>query len=110
MLNTFGFKTMRICLIASGLCLTSAAAIAQTAEVGVVVAPQAHLALGAIQADNVELSRIAEYQAELIELAREDVEAARVARRRVEGCAQRAQVKSLCTVLNESFSDGAVSK
>lgn len=64
---------------------------------------QAYLALGSIEADRVELSRLADYQADLIALAKEDPEAAEAARRRLKGCATRALVRELCAVLTQSF-------
>jgi len=110
MLSTMNFKALHTGLRVSCLCVTCALATQVLAQDAVKLVPQAYLALGAIEADIVELSRIADYQAELIDLAREDVEAALSARRHPDGCAQRAQVKSLCTVLGESFPKAMVSK
>ena len=109
MLNVWIASVVRKCLVS---CCLSAIGLAtpSLAQDTMKLVPQAYLALGAIEADIVELSRIADYQAELIDLAREDVEAALSARRHPDGCAQRSQVKSLCTVLGESFPMKQVSK
>ena len=64
---------------------------------------QALEALGAITADIVELSRITDYQAELIELAQEDRQAASLARRERTSCARRDLVLELCSALPVSF-------
>jgi hypothetical protein len=64
---------------------------------------QALEALGAITADIVELSRITDYQADLIELAQEDRQAASLARRERTSCARRDLVLALCSALPVSF-------
>ena len=64
---------------------------------------QALEALGAITADIVELSRITDYQADLIELAQEDRQAASLARRELASCARRDLVLELCSALPVSF-------
>jgi len=64
---------------------------------------QALEALGAITADIVELSRITDYQADLIELAQEDRQAASLARRERTSCARRDLVLELCSALPVSF-------
>lgn len=110
MLSTMNFKALRTGLRVSCLGVACGLATPVVAQDAVKLVPQAYLALGAIEADIVELSRIADYQAELIDLAREDVEAALSARRHPDGCAQRTQVKSLCTVLGDSFPSAMVSK
>ena len=109
MLNIWISNAVRNGLVVGCLC-TTGLTTPVSAQDTMKLVPQAYLALGAIEADIVELSRIADYQAELIDLAREDVEAALSARRHPDGCAQRAQVKSLCTVLGESFPSAMVSK
>jgi hypothetical protein len=103
MLSKFRQKTWAAAVIIPYFCMANGLATQASSQDAVMLVPQAYLALGAIEADIVELSRIADYQAELIDLAREDVEAALSARRHPSGCAQRAQVKSLCTALAKSF-------
>lgn len=60
-------------------------------------------ALEAIEADTVELLRIADYQDELIALAREDLPAAVSARRAQSSCGTREQVEALCGALRFSY-------
>lgn len=60
-------------------------------------------ALGLINADIVELNRIADYQAELIGLAKADRAAAVLARRGRGSCAERVLVRELCGALSVSF-------
>lgn len=84
----------------TGLCVGTAAA-----------EPAAGSALaqtyGALEADRVELARIADYQTELLKLAQDDLEGALAARRSLGNCAQRRAVVALCDHLNASFTGGA---
>jgi hypothetical protein len=60
-------------------------------------------ALSLINADIVELNRIADYQSELIGLAKADRAAASLARRGRASCAERILVRELCRALPSSF-------
>ena len=60
-------------------------------------------ALGLINADIVELNRIADYQSELLGLAKADKVAASLARRGRGSCAERSLVRELCAALPVSF-------
>lgn len=61
---------------------------------------------GALEADRVELARIADYQTELLKLAQDDLEGALAARRSLGNCAQRRAVVALCDHLSASFTGG----
>lgn len=103
--------TLPLTFVAFGL---SGPAMAQDAgQSGEVAQPAprasaALIALGQINADIVELNRIADYQAELIALTQEDVVAARRARRASASCATRPLVRELCTVLPVGFPEALV--
>lgn len=65
-------------------------------------------AYGAINADLVELNRIADYQNEIIKLAQEDPASASNFIRSTVGCAQRKSVLKLCKHLTQSYYDKEV--
>ena len=90
-------------LLCAGVLLAGSGAYAQDGQSTDGRRAAALEALGLINADIVELNRIADYQSELLGLAKADKAAASLARRGRGSCAERSLVRELCTALPVSF-------
>ncbi|MGB1179169.1 MAG: hypothetical protein ACPG4J_07885 [Lentibacter algarum] len=90
-------------LLCAGVLLAGSGAYAQDGQNTDGRRAAALEALGLINADVVELNRIADYQSELLGLAKADKAAASLARRGRGSCAERSLVRELCTALPVSF-------
>ena len=98
-----GFRAGCTTLLCAGVLLAGSGAYAQDGQNTDGRRAAALEALGLINADIVELNRIADYQSELLGLAKADKAAASLARRGRGSCAERSLVRELCTALPVSF-------
>lgn len=98
-----GLRSGCTTLLCAGILLAGSGAYAKDAQSTDGRRAAALEALGLINADIVELNRIADYQSELLGLAKADTAAASLARRGRGSCAERSLVRELCTALPVSF-------
>ena len=98
-----GLRTGGAALLCAGVLLAGSGTYAQDGQNTDGRRAAALEALGLINADIVELNRIADYQSELLGLAKADKAAASLARRGRGSCAERSLVRELCTALPVSF-------
>ena len=98
-----GLRSGGAALLCAGVLLAGSGAYAQDGQNTDGRRAAALEALGLINADIVELNRIADYQSELLGLAKADKAAASLARRGRGSCAERSLVRELCTALPVSF-------